>query len=66
MVITETRPLHPNVGAILVPGLLASFVGLVLQFKFSFCPNLPLLEEEQLVARLAEGNTLWTSLVAQW
>ena len=41
VVVTETRPLHLDVGAILVLGLPASFVGTVLKFNFFFfLPNL--------------------------
>ena len=51
MVVTviETRPLHLDVGAILVPGLPASFVETVLKFNLSFCPTLLLLLQVYLI-----------------
>ena len=47
--VIETRPLHLDVGAILVPGLPASFVETVLKFNFSFCPTLLLLLQVYLI-----------------
>ena len=58
VVVTETRPLHLDVGAILVLGLPASFVGTVLKFNFFFFSAQP--------CHYSFRYTLWTSLVVQW